>query len=181
MTDKEIFGLYMRRDENAIAETERKYGALLHSIAFNVTGSREDAEEAVGDALLACWKGIPPEPASLAAFVGCIVRRKAVDLRRKKKESFIGLEPAEELIRSIPAGNNVEDEVAAKELAALIDGWLDTLSVRDRTLFVRRYWECCPITELSADTGEPIKRLYRRLAALRKKLKTYLEKEGYAK
>lgn len=181
MTDRELIELYVRRDETAVEETVNRYGGLMKRIARNITGREEDAEEAVADALLAAWEGIPPAPVSFAAFIGCIVRRKALNLRKKNKRSFFELEPAEELIRSIPAGTNVEDEVGARELSALIDSWLDTLGAYDRMLFVRRYWECCPIAELSADTGEPPKRLYRRLSTLRKKLNTYLEKEGYGK
>ena len=38
MDDNEIIGLYIARDEKAIAETSAKYGGYLKTVALNVTG-----------------------------------------------------------------------------------------------------------------------------------------------
>lgn len=53
MEDYEIIRLYYDRSENAISETNVKYGRLCHHIAANILSSREDAEECVsgGDAV----------------------------------------------------------------------------------------------------------------------------------
>lgn len=47
MEDYEIIGLYYDRSEDAIAETDVKYGSLCRHIAVNILASREDAEECV--------------------------------------------------------------------------------------------------------------------------------------
>ena len=52
MDDRDIIKLYLRRDEEAIAETRRQYGRYCHSIALRITGSEQDAEELVNDACL---------------------------------------------------------------------------------------------------------------------------------
>ena len=36
MTDKEIIALYFKRSENAIEQTDEKYGRLCHSISINI-------------------------------------------------------------------------------------------------------------------------------------------------
>ncbi|MCD7708977.1 MAG: RNA polymerase subunit sigma-70, partial [Clostridiales bacterium] len=43
MEDEKIIELYWERDEAAIRETSKKYGAYCHSIAQNLLSVREDA------------------------------------------------------------------------------------------------------------------------------------------
>lgn len=45
MDDLQIIELYFKRSEDAISETEKKYGAYLLRQAENVLGDREDAME----------------------------------------------------------------------------------------------------------------------------------------
>ena len=45
MDDTSIIELYWKRDEQAIAETEKKYGKLCYRIAENILKQKEDSEE----------------------------------------------------------------------------------------------------------------------------------------
>lgn len=47
--DLSIIELYFARDEQAIKETDNKYGKLCHSIAYNILNNKEDSEECVND------------------------------------------------------------------------------------------------------------------------------------
>ena len=49
MDDLRIIELYFERDEQAIKETDAKYGKLCHSIAYNILNNHEDSEECVND------------------------------------------------------------------------------------------------------------------------------------
>lgn len=78
MEDNAIIELYFARSEQAIRETEEKYGAYLSTIADNILHRREDAEEAVNDTYLAAWNTIPPtRPRVLRHFLSRIVRNQA--------------------------------------------------------------------------------------------------------
>ena len=78
MQDSEIIALYWQRDEAAIAETSRKYGAYCFRIAANILTAKEDAEECVNDAYHRAWNAIPPErPEHLGAWLGRVVRNVA--------------------------------------------------------------------------------------------------------
>ena len=71
MKDEEILRLYRKRDEQAIAETQKRYGALCYTIACNVLRDRGNAEECVNDTWRRAWDRIPPdEPQSMAAYLG---------------------------------------------------------------------------------------------------------------
>ena len=52
MQDEQIIALYWARDQRAVEETDRAYGALCRSLARRILSSREDAEECVNDGYL---------------------------------------------------------------------------------------------------------------------------------
>ena len=84
-----------------------------------------------------------------------------------------------ELEECIPAGTDVERQAESRELAALISSWLRTQSAKDRALFIKRYWHGESISSLSEACGCRPGELSLRMFRLRKKLKAYLEKEGF--
>ena len=65
MEDQGILALFFKRSEQAIEETDKKYGRYCYSIAYNILSNREDSEESVSDTYLAAWRAIPPPAASL--------------------------------------------------------------------------------------------------------------------
>ena len=68
MWDEEIISLYQKRDEQAIKETEQKYGRYLMKIANNILSDEEDSKECVNETYLRAWRSIPPhEPKVLSA------------------------------------------------------------------------------------------------------------------
>ena len=80
MEDQQIIELYWARSQDAIAETEIKYGAYCRTIARNVLAQEQDAEECVNDTWLRAWNAIPPQrPAVLSAFLGKLTRNLALD------------------------------------------------------------------------------------------------------
>ena len=100
MEDQGILDLFFARSEQAIAETDRKYGGYCYSIAYNILSSKEDSEESVNDTYLAAWNLIPPrKPNFLNAFLGKITRHISIDRWRKLnarkrggKETVLALE-----------------------------------------------------------------------------------------
>lgn len=80
MNDDQIIQLYFDRSEQAIKETDTKYGGYCYSIAYNILTNPEDAEESVSDTYLSAWNAMPPRrPSILATFLGKITRRLAID------------------------------------------------------------------------------------------------------
>ena len=76
MEDQKIIDLYTNREERAIHETDKKYGAYCRKISMNILSSREDCEEAVNDTYLKAWNTIPPtRPNPLKTYLGVLTRR----------------------------------------------------------------------------------------------------------
>ena len=79
MDDMRIIELYFERNEQAIKETDLKYGKLCHSIAYNILNNREDSKECVNDTYVGVWNAIPPtRPNNFTAFICRIADRKSV-------------------------------------------------------------------------------------------------------
>ena len=60
MNDEQIIQLFFTRNEDAIRQTDDRYGAKLTRLSENIVGSREDAQECVNDTYLKAWNTIPP-------------------------------------------------------------------------------------------------------------------------
>ena len=182
MDDLAIVELYHRREEQAIIETDKKYGALCRSIALRLLVFREDAEECVNDTWHTAWNKMPPDrPQVLGAFLGRITRNLSISRWRRDhaKKRYDGIEVLlSELEDCVPAPGTLEEDLNRQQLAQSINTWLDSLTDGDRRLFIRRYWYGDPVKELAVEQGERANTLSQRLLRLRKALRTFLESEG---
>lgn len=181
--DKRILLLLNQRDEQALRDTAAQYGALCRSAARDILGSEQDAEECMNDALLTVWNRIPPDqPQNFCAYLLKIVRNAALDRFRSRQRGKRGGGQAEtaleELAELLPNGEDVERDVERRELLAAITRFLEGLPQKQRDLFVRRYWRFSPFSDLARDFGMTENNVQVTLSRLRKKLLTYLRKEG---
>ena len=182
MQDVQIIELYWIRDERAITESDRSYGAYCRKIAMNILCSHEDAEECVNDTWHRTWDSIPPQrPNSLAAFFGRIVRNLSISRFRANhaQKRFDGITILlSELDDCVPVDDSVTQEFEGKMLSETIDRWLAQLPKDDRVLFVRRYWFYDAINALAREYGCTQNQMAQRMMRLRKGLKSALEQEG---
>jgi RNA polymerase sigma-70 factor (ECF subfamily) len=182
--DEGIVDLYWQRNEQAIKESNTKYGSYCFSVANHILSSREDSEECVNDTWLNAWKAIPPQrPNKLSAFFAKITRNLSINRykskmteKRGKNEVAIALEELEECIAS---SSNVEAVLLQNELNDSISQFLYTLSKRDCNIFIRRYFYVQSIEEIAALYRLNESNVLVNLSRTRKKLRSHLQKEGY--
>ena len=166
MEDGEIIELYWRRDEAAIAQSEKKYGAYCRAVICRILQLPEDVEECLVDTWMAAWNAMPPQrPTVLRTFLGRLSRNLSINraLHDKARKRGGGeVTAALEELREI-GGGSAEEAVEQAELGRLIDRFLRTLP--ESRSFVQRL------------CGGSVKT---RLHRTRKKLREYLKQEGYA-
>jgi len=184
MQDEAIVAMYLRRDEGAVAETERKYGGYLTAVAFNILGDIEDSRECVNEAYLRLWSSIPPhEPKSLLTYACKIVRRLAIDAyrsRRRQKRGGSEYELSlEELGECCPGGETPESGYEEKRLSQAINAYVRGLSSEAQTVFVQRYYYCDPIDRIASCRGMSVPKVKSMLHRIRQGLKKHLLKEGF--
>lgn len=184
MEDREIVDLFFARDEQAIVQARRKYGEYCYSIASRILNNHEDSEETINDMLLHAWNSIPPQsPQILKLFLAKITRnlafsrwRKSAAMKRGGGEITLVLEELEGCVSSAEC---VDDQLNAKELAGVISKFLETLPKRDHDIFLQRYFYMDDANTIAARYGMKRSNVNLILSRTRKRLKTYLMKEGY--
>ena len=80
----------------------------------------------------------------------------------------------EEIEACIADPNTVEAEIEARELARIIESFLDTLTVENRVIFMRRYWFSDSYKDIAELVGLSEKNISVRLTRIRQKMKSYL-------
>ncbi len=183
MEDRDIVELYWRRDERAISESAAKYGKYCGSIAANILRRTEDVEESVNDTWMSAWNCMPPHrPEVLPSFLGKITRHICLKKWRERCARKRGGGEAElafeELSESIPDGQSIDEAVQVKELAGIVNTFLNGLPETERYVFVCRYWYLDPIASIGAQYGFSQSKVKTMLWRTRKKLMLQLEKEG---
>ena len=184
MEDSGILELYFLRNEQAIQETERKYGAYCKTIAGRILKNREDTEETVNDTWLSAWNAIPPQkPERFSAFVARVTRNLALkrfDHVNAQKRNPVAVRSLEELGECVSGRESVETEVEARRLKELLDAFLWAQDEERRNIFLLRYWYFQSIDGICRRTGYSQSKIKSMLFQTRKKLRAYLEKEGVA-
>ena len=177
MQDNEIIELYWSRDEAAISRTQEKYGSYCYTVAMRVLKRAEDAEECLNDSYLSLWNSIPPKrPENLLAYLAATVRNRAIDLlrsmkRRGQSEYTLSLDEITEV-------GQVDEELDAQELGAILSRFLETEKDSDRRVFVSRYYLFMPVNDIAKKYGLKVGTVKSTLHRMRQRLKDYLESEG---
>lgn len=183
MEDKQIVRLYWDRNQQAIEESDQKYGAYCHAVAYGILGDLSDCEECVNDTWLRAWHSMPPQwPEYLKQYFAKLTRNLSFDRwkaantqKRGGGEVPIALD---ELQDCIPHPNRVEEEVEAKELADCVNRFLHRLPERECNLFLRRYFFAEPVKEIARRYGLRENAVSVTLRRTRLKLKAHLAQEG---
>ena len=183
MEDRQIIDLYWARDEEAVKQTDIKYGKYLKKVAMNIINDREDSREIVNDAYLRAWDSIPPQrPDMFRVWLSRITRALAVDrlrfIKRKKRSSVqrdLPLDELEECIGDESSGHEYELSV----LKDILNGFLRLYPEKPRNLFLCRYFYCDSLKEAAKICGYTESAAKMQLFRMRAALRDHLIQEGY--
>ena len=184
MKDAEIVALYWERNEDAIQQTQQKYGAYLSRVAYNILSDSEDSKECVNDTYLKAWNSMPPHsPCVLSTYLGKITRQLSIDMFRKKhstkryaSEYALSLD---ELGDSFSDGITPEQVLDDKKLDEAINRFLRSLPHEERNTFIGRYYFFDSLKEVAGYCGMSEAKAKSMLYRTRQSLKAYLVKEGF--
>ncbi len=183
MNDHEIIELYFSRDEEAIKQTDLKYGRLCRQISYNILNNQEDAEECVHDAYIGVWNAIPPtRPNHLLSFICKITRNQSLkrleSMTRQKRSQGI-LVSLDELAEILP-DESVADGANDEEIGKLISDFLRSEKEDVRNVFIRKYFFFDSIGEIAKRYDFTESKVKNMLYRTRMKLKDFLIRQGIA-
>lgn len=183
MTDEGIIALFWARDEDAIRQTDRQYGAACRRLSKRIVANAEDAEECVSDSYMTLWQRIPPEkPLAFFPYLARIVRNHSLDLlrgREAQKRGGHALTVALDELQQVAGKSDPERTVSASELSAAINRFLRTLPELQCSIFLRRYFYFEDRIEIASRYQMSAAAVSVSLSRTRKKLAEYLKKEGW--
>ena len=165
MNDEQIIQLFFTRNEDAIRQTDDRYGA-----------------KCVNDTYLKAWNTIPPtKPVHFFAYLAKICRHFAFDRldwnnAAKRKAEVVTL--TQEMEACIP-GQWQETDVRSAEISRLVGSFLWKQTADNRMIFVRRYWFGDSVSEIALRYEISQSAVLMRLSRMREKLAVYLKKEGF--
>lgn len=181
MEDRKIIELYNYRSENALIETDKKYGKIVTFLICKLIKNTLDVEECRNDTYLGAWMTIPPIiPDNLKAYILKIARNQALkkyEYIHAAKRDIDKCVPYEELSNYL--AKEYMDDWRENELKEQIDIFMTSLSKSHRQIFILRYWYFMPVKEIAKCTNMSISKVESILFRTRKKLKKQLTERKY--
>ncbi len=181
--DEEIIELYWQRNENAIQETDAKYGKMIFRIAYNILCDKSDCDECKNDTYLRVWNSIPPtRPLAFAPYISKVARNIAID-RYKEKQCTKRI-PSEytvafdDLCNTICTADSPELAHGGRETAKLINDYAKGLSEKQQYIFIGRFYFAETMEHIANTLGISTASVSREIAKLKNGLKKHLERNG---
>ena len=183
MSDEKIIELYWERNEQAIVETNQKYGKYLQTFTCRFLSDMTEAEECVNDVYYDVWKAIPPsKPKSLKAFLIKIARCSAIERYRAKTrekrpnvEAFISLTDFSDYI---PSSYDLDQEILAKEISNVVNEYLKCATARKKYIFVARYYMSYSVSEITKKLNVSESTVNKEIRSIKDELKGKLKERG---
>ena len=173
-------------DDQALAAFYDRFGKLAYSLAYQIVGDSDEAEEVVADAFLQMWRSaasFDPARASVAAWVSMITRTRALDrLRASKRRSRVvelaagGSAGTGEEAAAIPL-SRPEDPVRSVEvldLRARVSQHLAELPANQRQVIELAFYGGLTHSEIAEQLNEPLGTVKTRIRAAMSKLRASL-------
>ena len=181
MEDLQIIDLYFDRNEQAIKETDTKYGRLCFSVANKILDNDEDSEECVNDTYLRVWNEIPPtRPNHFSAFLCKITRilsLKKLEFSNAMKRTSSIIVSFEEL-EGVLHDERIDPTTEAAELGSLISDFLRREKADARNVFLRKYLFFDTVEEIAERFSMNENTVKSMLFRTRNRLREYLRNEG---
>lgn len=178
VNEKSALRALKRGDETALAWFIDRYSAYVSTIVYNIIGSAmtvSDVEEVASDVFITLWSNADKiHPDKIKAYLSGIARNKA-----KKKTREIGREIplCEDIV--IISDIDLERDFEQQEQARFIKQAVFAMQHPDREIFLRHYYYCQSVSQISDETGINISTVKTKLRRGREKLKEILREGGY--
>ncbi len=159
-TDENLALALQAGDEGAFDEIVRRHQGRMYSVAYRITGNREDALDVTQDALVKVYQKIHAwQPSGgFASWLLRLTSNQAIDhLRRGRRHRHErldeGFRPELEGGTTEPSAQGTAMEVRGGEIGDRLAVALEVLSPSQRKVFVLRHYEGMALAEIAPVLG----------------------------
>jgi RNA polymerase sigma-70 factor (ECF subfamily) len=177
-SEREQYGAAIHGDRHAFEMIIQTHSRALFAVAYGILQNREEAEDAVQDALIKAWKSRwrVRDPEKFPAWLAMIARHRAHDVFRRRRSVPLSDEMAESLSSDMNMNRNTV--ATAASLDRHVHSALSALPEVHRSALMLRYFEEMDYetieNTLGLTNGALRGILGRALAAMRKQLRPTL-------
>jgi len=155
----------------------KNYRKQLFSYLFRLCGRREEAEDLFQETLVKTWRGINrySEQQKFSSWLFTIAHNTAMDnLRKQNRENIIAdIEPDQLQHTSDP-----HKELVLNEIGKKIQSAVETLSFKQKEVFLLRLSSGMSFKEIAAATKEPLNTVLSHMHYAINKIKRFLGNEN---
>ena len=150
----------------------RKYNRMAGAIAYSVLGDFQAAEDVVQESFLKAFRalGTLRDPDRFRAWLAGVVRRKAIDVKRARRDLPTADLEGHPLLRA----RSVEETTIAEEGRDRILAAIESLPEEDRLVLVLKHMDGLSYREIAEVTGATVSSVESRLFRARRCLKDKL-------
>ena len=175
--ERALLSAAIQGEQSAYSQLVRRYQKMVLSIALEITGSREDAEEAVQDTFLKAFRYLPGYrgDSSFKTWLYRIARTTALDQLRRKRIQTVSPDIAGAPAMQIPEpGANSLQVMIRDERTDLIKKAMKQLVQADEAALKLFYFHDQSIEEISTTMGWTVSNTKSRLSRARQRLRIVL-------
>lgn len=158
--DDSLFARVIDGDEQAFAAFYDRHANLLYAIAFRITGSQSEAEDALQEAAIQLWERAPSYNRSLGkplSWAIALVRNKTIDRLRSNQRRAKVLNPASENLDPAEAAEPAPEARAFDaEDAIFVRRALATLGEDQRQAIELAFFGGLTQSEIAERLGQPL-------------------------
>ena len=150
LSDEYIISQVLGGDTGRYALLVDRHKNMVFTLAFRITGKREDAEEIAQDAFVKAFNNLKSfkGESKFSSWIYRITYNTAVSAMRKKVFYSENIENSES-IKKMNTGETVEEIIQRKERQEIILTAVNRLPDDEKTILTLFYQEDCPVEEIS--------------------------------
>jgi RNA polymerase sigma-70 factor (ECF subfamily) len=178
-SELELISKIKKHNRYAFEILIRQYSKSIYLLTYNilnVCGTKEDMEECVSDVFIEVWQKINqfnPQRGNFKTWILMLTKYKALSYKRAL--STMHMDNIEDY--QIEIGDDVVQQVIERETQEQLIEIINSLSILDRELFIRRYYLEESIQDLMHSFGLSRSAVDNRLLRIRKTIKEVLTYE----
>lgn len=158
--DRDLMRNIARGDEGAVAQLYDRFGGLVYRMAYQLTPTKGDAEDAVQEIFIRLWQSaarFDPNRASLATWVMLLARRHLVDQLRRLKVRPRPMRLDESGANSIQQGRtSPTGSLLRRERRKRLEERIAALPELQREVIARAYLGGRTLREIGQELDKPI-------------------------